>query len=378
MTIDENVVNLRARVMESLASQGVCLKPLPQKVNDERSKPILRELHRAAVSHSISRSRAGLERHEASLLERIASGSEIEPSKISPALIEVHPDTADELLFRYARLHWSIPVSAGYGRRLRFLLVDTWNSKLIGIVGLGDPVYSMRARDQWIGWNSEQKRRRIGSVMDAFVLGAVPPYSMILGGKLAALSLRSAEVSQAFRAKYGNRESVILGVRHSAGLGLVTTTSALGRSSLYNRLRLDNQTAFISVGYTLGSGEFQFATDLYPELFRLVQDHSLPTAKNQAWGSGFRSKREVVLKALTLLGLPRDLIYHGVQREMFVVPTAVNTQRFLQGLDQDLQSNDKSLEEISTFCIDRWIVPRSERDSSFRDFKASEYALWRR
>lgn len=374
--IDESTRNLRERVLESLSAQGLAKASSGSNCATPESKAFLRGLHESSVAHAVARSRAGLERFESTLLQRIASGTEVEPESMSPRLVEVKPDTEDELLFRYARLHWSIPVSAGYGRRLRFLLVDEWNSKLIGIIGLGDPVYALGARDAWIGWSAEAKRKHIGSVMDAFVLGAIPPYNMILGGKLAALALRSTEVSQAFKDKYGERDSIIRGTRPNAGLALVTTTSALGRSSLYNRLRFDNETVFQSVGYTKGSGEFQFSNDLYPELFSLVQHYASPTAKNEAWGSGFRSKREVVLKALSILELPRDLIYHGVKREVFVIPSAANTREFLQGRDQDLRVSDKSLEEISTFCKNRWIMPRSNRDLKFRNFKAAEYALW--
>jgi hypothetical protein len=374
--MEQQTWELRQRVLASLSAQGLAGTCSNLGCDAPEPKSRLRELHRPAVEHKLAKARAGLERHEKFLLQRIASGLEIEPERMLPRLVEVKPDSEDELLFRYVRLHWSIPVSSGYGRRLRFLLVDDWNEKLIGIIGLGDPVYALGPRDHWIGWSADAKRGRIGSVMDAFVLGAVPPYNLILGGKLVALALRSAEVIQAFRDKYGERESLIRNVRPSAGLALVTTTSALGRSSLYNRLRIGSELVFYSVGYTKGSGEFQFATDLYSELFRLVQENSEPSAKHHAWGSGFRSKREVVLKALSILGLPRHLIYHGIKREVFVVPLASNSREYLQGVDQDLQASDKSLDEISTFCKNRWIVPRSSRDARYRDFRVADYALW--
>ena len=48
-----------------------------------------------------------------------------------PRLHLVEPDTIESKLFRYACLHWSIPVSDGYGRRLRVLILDGNNDKLI-------------------------------------------------------------------------------------------------------------------------------------------------------------------------------------------------------------------------------------------------------
>jgi hypothetical protein len=74
--------------------------------------------------------------------------------------------------------------------------------------------------------------------MDAFVLGAVPPYSSLIGGKLIASLVASQEVGDAFDAKYGTRPGVISQRAKNPRLVLVTVTSALGRSSVYNRLRL--------------------------------------------------------------------------------------------------------------------------------------------
>lgn len=96
------------------------------------SKDTIRALHTAAVQHRIEQAREGLARHEKNLLRFIAAGTEVDPERIMPVLIEVQPRTEYELLFRYARLHWSIPVSAGYGCRLRFLVMDAHNEKLMG------------------------------------------------------------------------------------------------------------------------------------------------------------------------------------------------------------------------------------------------------
>ena len=46
-------------------------------------------------------------------------------------------DEVHTAVFRYASLHWSVPVSQGYGRRTRFLVIDEQNEKLIGIFALG-------------------------------------------------------------------------------------------------------------------------------------------------------------------------------------------------------------------------------------------------
>jgi hypothetical protein len=47
----------------------------------------------------------------------------------------------------------------------------------------------------------------------------------------------SDEVRGAFQQKYGEGESLITGAAADGRLALIATTSALGRSSIYNRLR---------------------------------------------------------------------------------------------------------------------------------------------
>jgi hypothetical protein len=166
---------LRARIMRSLRSQGFHVRQGLLELPEAIQKEGLRALHREAVRRQVERARAGLERFEDRLLGRMAAGSEVIPTRISPRLVRVQPGSEDELLFRYARLHWSIPVSPGYGRRLRFPVYDDANGKLMGLFGLGDPVFSLGPRDRWIGWTPSERKKRLGNVTDAFVLGAVPP-----------------------------------------------------------------------------------------------------------------------------------------------------------------------------------------------------------
>lgn len=342
-----------------------------------QDKGFLRKLHAGAVQHTIERSREGLERHESRLLSFIASGHEVNPDGIQPRLVEVLPDSEEELLFRYCRLHWTIPVSSGYGRRLRFLVFDDSNGKLIGLFGLGDPVFSLGPRDRWIGWSREAKRRRLQCVMDLFVLGAVPPYSHLLCGKLVALLATSWEVQQAFRRKYAGQRSYIRRQDLDGRLALLTTTSALGRSSLYNRLTYWGAPVFSSVGFTQGFGEFQFINGLYHDIQQFGLARCKATAKHGRWGKGFRNRRELLRKVLPLLGLSRELVYHGVQREIFVAPLAKNTREFLMGEHQRLYAYRRTASELFAWFRQRWLLPRAARDQTFRSFEPETYRLWR-
>jgi len=312
---------------------------------------------------------------EEKLLNYIASGNEVIPEHIKPKLVQVKPDTEYSSLFRYACLHWSIPISDGYGRRLRFLIFDEGNDRLMGLFALGDPVYAIKDRDKWIGWDAEEKAERLYHVMDAYVLGAVPPYSRLLAGKLVALAISTNEVREAFALRYGNRRTVI-SKKKKPHLTLITTTSALGRSSIYNRVRYHKRLVMESVGFTNGWGEFHFSNGVYEELSEFASLHCSPTAKNGVWGVGFRNRRELVRKALSKLGFPQEMLNHGIKRELFVTPLALNTRSFLRGQAEKPLYFNRPFERAVEFWRERWLLPRAERDLSYRDFDPEEWRLW--
>ena len=363
-------------VMRSLKDQGFRLAGGRLLPPSDLSKDNLRQLHRTALAHKLERSKPGLIRYQDDLIQSIASGSEVTTERIHPVLVEVQPDSREELLFRYATLHWSIPVSSGYGRRLRFLVMDAQNDRLIGVIGLGDPIFSIGPRDSWIGWTKQDRQERLHNIMDAFVLGAVPPYSQLLCGKLVAMLAASNQVREAFHSNYAGHRSVIRQRTLAGQLVSITTASALGRSSIYNRLKFRNRKMFHSVGFTQGSGEFHFANGLYAALHEYAVQHCDPTAKNSLWGKGFRSRREIVKKALPKLGFSSDWIYHGVKREVFVVPLAKNVRQFLRGEETEPIWYDQPVCELFDFFRERWLLRRIEWDRRYLDFERDSFLIW--
>src|SRR5437899_1025506 len=131
-----NREELRSLILSSLRRQGFRTRRgqiVPPQLADKNH---LRSLHGTAVQHKVERATPELKRYESQLLTRLATGRMLNPEYIQPRLVEVQADSEEELLFRYVALHWSIPVSSGYGRRLRFLVVDEQNDKLMGVIGL--------------------------------------------------------------------------------------------------------------------------------------------------------------------------------------------------------------------------------------------------
>ncbi len=334
------------------------------------SKESLRALHRSQKQGRIAEEAGFIKEFWPRGSSYFANGRDLDIANIKPRLELITAGTWQSKLFRLAGLTWSVPVSNGYGRRLRFLVWDESNSKLIGLIGLCDPVFNLRVRDEYIHWTVNERKSHLLNVMDAYVLGAVPPYNMLLGGKLVACLLRSQEVRLEFQNKYGSSRSIISGESRPANLVLVTTSSALGRSSVYNRLRIGAIQYLKPLGYTLGWGHFHIPQELF-DLMRLYlksKNHSYAT--NNRFGDGPNWRFRVVRQTLQLLGLRPDLLRHGVRRQVFACELADNATSFLRGTATQPQYADLlTAAEIGCLARRRWLEPRAIR--------SPEYLLWK-
>lgn len=338
------------------------------------TKDHIRGLHagkRVAVMASMNGS---FERSLRLLRENLATPREVEVGSIAPELSIVESETQESELFNAACLLWSVPVSKGFGRRMRYLVKDASNGKLIGIIGLTDPVFNLTPRDAWVGWSSHDRAKRLVNVMDAFVLGAMPPYSKLLGGKLVALLAASRDVVQDFRQKYRAYEGIISENKKDPRLVLITTSSALGRSSLYNRLRIPGSVAYITeeesdrvpTWYTQGYGHFHIPEALFSELQHVLVRRDHPYAKGNKFGDGPNWRIRVIRQATVELGIDVEVLQHGIRRQVYVVPLASNTREILMGGAKRPAYIVKPVEEVAAYWRERWAVPRAERFPEWR------------
>lgn len=311
-----------------------------------------------------------LTRHGRALLQHFAEGHEIVPDAVDPYVSLVTTDTEDAALFRLATLLWSVPVSRGFGRRLRFLVRDRANGKILGLFALTDPVFNLKARDAWIGWNTDDRRQRLVHVMDAHIVGSVPPYSFLLGGKIAAALMASQEVCDAFATKYSQKKGIISQQYKHAQLLLITVTSALGRSSLYNRLKLPGIVDFIHVGQTTGWGHFHIPQPLFLLMRELLQKEGHPYASGHQFGTGPNWRLRVAKEAVRRVGLDPDLLQHGISRDVYGVPLVSNWRECLRGIEEVESVEHPSVETIGKLAVNRWLIPRASR--------RQEYLNWTR
>lgn len=366
VSISTREARLRRNVREHLRNLGYTRSAGGILVPPSLDKDTYRSMHLSQREGRLTKEMQFLADRQSKLIGHFATGLEIDLKRFKARLELVHSGTWQADLFRFATLLWSIPVSQGFGRRLRYLVWDESAGRLVGLFALTDPVFNLSARDKEIGWNTDDRMDRLIYLMDGYVVGAVPPYSRILGGKLIACLLRSKEVVRDFRKKYGATDGVISGKAKNAHLVAVTTTSALGRSSVYNRLRLGGTEYLSPVGYTSGYGHFHFPDELFAEMRAYLKAKKNTYEKNHRFGDGPNWKMRAIRRALELLGMNPALMKHGLGRQVFLGFVADNAVAVLRGRKKRPSYGSLlSAADVGEAAAERWMRPRAGRDLSY-------------
>jgi hypothetical protein len=205
--------------------------------------------------------------------------------------------------------------------------------------------------------------------MDIQTLGAVPPYARLLGGKLIALAAVSNEVREAYRRKYQGRATEMTERVLPAQLVALTTTSAFGRSSLYNRLTYKGEVVAQSIGYTEGYGSFHLA-HLYDEFREFLEAQDIST--RGGFGVGPRIKWQTMVRALGRLGFSSDVLKHGVKREVFLFPLISNLSDYMEGRSTEPVYLDRPFSVLAEYWRTRWLLDRADRVDGWRQWQREE------
>ncbi len=344
MTIDE-LYELKQELLTKLANYGVEWDFDSEKLIVDDLKHMQKQL----AEHTNLR---GL-KYESKFKNYLAKPQEIDILKINPYL-KVVKTQAERELWAYATSFWSIPVTNGYGRRIRFLVFDEQNNKLIGILGLSDPIIGLGIRDKYIGWTKEQRLQRLYNCMTAYISGAVPPYNLALGSKLIALCLMFPEIRRVFHDKYKDKISLISGQNKKANLVYIDTLGAFGKSAIYTRLM-----NWKFIGYTKGQSHLHITANGSWELIKkAVPEDFFNTYK---FGQGPNWKMRVLKKGLRELGFSEHMLSIGWQRGYYSCPLADNWQEYLSGESNQPQWKKFSKTELIEYWKNRWIIPRLEK-----------------
>ncbi len=285
--------------------------------------------------------------------EFIAKPEDIIIEKIDPYLQVVQSNkVVHQRLWAYACSFWSIPVTVGFGRRIRFFVFDKQNNKLMGIIGLADPIIGLSVRDKdSIGWSKNQKLDRLYNCMTAYILGAIPPYNSVLGAKMVALSLLFPEVRYYFHNKYKDRA---IEKGKPPYLAYIDTLGAFGKSSIYTRLY-----GWDFIGYTKGQSHLHITANGSWEIIKEVVDEDV--FNSYKFGNGPNWKMRVLKAGLRELDLSEKMLGIGWQRGYYRLPLAENWQDFLLGKTDKICFYQISKNELINYWKTRWVFPRIEK-----------------
>ncbi|NQE04947.1 hypothetical protein C5S32_03655 [ANME-1 cluster archaeon GoMg1] len=358
-------VDLRERVKNELESNGFGFS-YGQIIRPKlKNKEDIRRFHAPARADKYGENKDFLEKNEEKLLTFFANGDEINIEEFWPKLEVVEANTLQSDIFKYATLLWSVPVSQGFGRRVRFLVWDEYTGKLVGIFALGDPVFNLGCRDRWIGWDHEDRSERLYNVMDVFVLGSVPPYNTLLGGKLVAMLATSGHVQEIIRCRYEGKKTVIQGKNKDPRLALLTTSSALGKSSIYDRIRYNDRVLYQRIGESEGWGHFHLNHGLFGALRFYLEEVKEGKVLGNRFGEGPNWKIRTAKAALSQIGLPGNILKHGIKREVYGIPLACNFKDFLMGKETNLESFDLAFDDLASYWKERWLKGRAKKKPEF-------------
>ena len=366
MSISAN--ELRGAVYKELERLGFTFDEEGELIPPIENKELIKELHRPARIEKLGQSKEWIEAKLPLYKKYFANGSDIDPLKITPKLIEVKEKWHNDL-FRLARYYWSLPYSFGFGRRLRFLIIDENNNKLIGIFGLQSPPICFPSRDILFDYPSDKKTELINQTMDIFTLGALPPYARLLGGKLVALATVSNEVRNAYKEKYYGKITEMEGRILPANLVALTTTSAFGRSSIYNRLKYNDISIAESIGYTKGYGNFHFQR-LYPQFKAFLDEQNISV--DGGYGTGPKRTWQLIRKTLNEIDISEDFLKHGIRREAFLFRLIDNLDDYMEGRTSFPIFRDFPFTELSAFWKERWLLGRAERVDGWHKWESKE------
>jgi hypothetical protein len=320
-----------------------------------------REAIRKAMSFKrmecIQRDKKWIDSHSEIAKRNLADGYQVWDSEIIPSL-EVCETKEQFDLFRIYRYYWSSPYSEYVGRRIKILVRDVAlpEKPIIGIIALGSSIIHIPERDAFIGWDKETRTRNIIYTMDAYVVGALPPYSYLLGGKLLSYLIASKEVREIFRNKYRHRITSA-DKREANDLACIFTTSLYGKSSQYNRIKYKNLLLYNLIGYTKGYGTLHLSDETFGAMYKLLEENKISISNR--FGDGPSWRMRVIRSAADIIGFNSDLLLqHSFKRAIYLIPLAKNYIEFLNGTSNELDYYDFSLKELTNFWRGRWYSKR--------------------
>lgn len=241
-------------------------------------------------------------------------------------------------------------------KEFKILLKDNHTNKYLGIINLGPDIYCMKDRDDFIGWNYENKRERVH--LDNHNDRTLPRISYLINiqccvglqpiaynlniGKLLVMIVFSREVLEEYYRTFGH---------YYAG---VVTLSLYGKSIQYDRLK---EIKFI--GMTKGYGASHLPQKIILKIINFMKEYYMEKLKSLK--KGMIDKMRTLQFFVREFDFFKNIVFHKKQRGIYFGYTGNNNHLFFQG-HQDHFNLDK-VRDLHTIVEDwknRYAIKRWE------------------
>lgn len=360
---------LRAKILHRMKSQGFKVNPhLHPKTNNKKT---LRKLHQQSRNEKLGQHKDFILNNLDLIKEYSIDSKDINPENIDLELIEVQPESKESKLFFWWNLAWwSLPFERPIGRQMRFILWDKGHDAPFGLIGLQSPPLQSKVRDDFLGLKSEDEGYWINMSLYGQRIGALPPYNQLLGGKMVGLSLTSNELRDSYKEKYLNRKTRMRKRVIPSDLLFITTTSAFGKSSIYDRIKYNDEKVSQFLGMTSGSGTFHIPDDLFALLLKYLDKKDVNVERG--YGNGPSRKLRLLKLAFEHLGVPQ-YSEHNVKRGIYLFPNVSNLDGVLHD-DEKPKWYNRPVADLNSYWLDRWAIPRTSREEFKGDFAFKKFS----
>jgi len=362
-------IGIKRAIFKDLRSQGFEIKNGVITPNGN-SKKIYRNIQSKAKQEKLDEHRKFINKNLKVINKYTINGKEIDPEKINLELRFVEPKSEESIIFTWWNLAWwSIPYERLIGRQMRFVLWDTCHDAPFGLIGLQSPPLRNKLRDDFLGIQSGKRDYWLNMSMYAQRVGALPPYNDLLGGKMVALSLLGNEIRNKYNEKYKGRKTLLMEREIPADLLFITTTSAFGKGTIYERLDFNGEKINKFLGYTTGSGTFHLSEQNYQLLINYLD--SLGYEIKRGYGTGPSRKLHLINNAFRELGIAK-FSNHGIKRGFYLFSNVTNLKQVITHNEKPNWYN-RPFEDLTEYWKERWCVPRSKRVKKWKSFDQEKF-----
>lgn len=215
----------------------------------------------------------------------------------------------------------SMSFDANIGRNMKYLVIDDYTGKYIGVLNVGSDAIAIKDRDAWIGWNKEirVKEKKINNTAIGNCIMPTQPFGYnFLGGKLMAVLITSKLVRDTWKERY---QDTIVGF---------TTTSLYGSYSMYNNIPY-----WKAVGSSAGKILIKPDDKVYDYMLQYIKEHrrdeydAIQDGNNNAIGVTSGLKQRLLAPIFDEVGLKMSDYTHGYQRGVYFAAIYENAREFL-------------------------------------------------